>query len=48
MAQLLNGNEVITPTKADETLAKKRVKGFQLTAGQADRIRVKLKVGKTK
>jgi excisionase family DNA binding protein len=47
MAQLLNGNEVITPTKADRALAKKTSERLSAYLGQADKVRVELKVGKT-
>ena len=47
MAQLLNGNEIITPTKADSALAKKTSEKLSAHLGQADKLRLEMKVGKT-
>lgn len=47
MAQLLNGNEIITPTKADSALAKKTGEKLSAHLGQADKLHFEVKVGKT-
>jgi excisionase family DNA binding protein len=43
MAQLANGNEVVTPTKADAALAKEL--GEKLAAHQGSELRLELKTG---
>ena len=47
MAQLLNGNEVITPTKADSAQAKKTSEKLSAHLGKGDKLRFEVKVGKT-
>jgi len=45
MAQLLNGNEVVTPTKADSAAAKKSSEKLAAHLGDAKGVRLQLKTG---
>ncbi len=45
MAQLLNGNEVVTPTKADSVLAKESGQRLATHLGDAGGIRLEVKTG---
>lgn len=47
MAQLLNGNEVVTPTKADSALAKQSSERLAAHLGQAGGLRLEMKTGAT-
>ncbi len=47
MAQLLNGIEIITPTKADSALAKITSEKLSAHLGKADKLCLEVKVGKT-
>jgi excisionase family DNA binding protein len=47
MAQLLNGNEIITPTKAESALAKKSSQKLTAHLGKAEKLRLELKAGAT-
>ena len=47
MAQLLNGNEVVTPTKADSALAKESSQRLAAHLGQADGLRLEVRIGAT-
>jgi excisionase family DNA binding protein len=45
MAQLLNGNEVVTPTDADSALAKESSRRLAAHLGHADGLRLELRTG---
>jgi excisionase family DNA binding protein len=45
MAQLLNGNEVVTPTDADSALAKESSRRLAAHLGHADGLRLEVKTG---
>jgi excisionase family DNA binding protein len=45
MAQLLNGNEVVTPTKADSALAKESGQKLAAHMGAANGLRLEVKTG---
>jgi excisionase family DNA binding protein len=47
MAQLLNGNEVVTPTEADSALAKESSQRLAAHLGDANGLRLELKTGTT-
>lgn len=47
MAQLLNGNEVVTPTKADSALAKESGERLAVHLDRADGLRLEVKTGGT-
>jgi excisionase family DNA binding protein len=47
MAQLLNGNEVVTPTKADSVLAKESSQKLAVHLGHANGLRLEVKTGTT-
>lgn len=47
MAQLLNGNEVVTPTDADSALAKESCRRLAAHLGHADGLRLEVKTGTT-
>ena len=47
MAQLLNGNEVVTPTKADAALAKESGQEARGPPGRRDGLRLEVKTGTT-
>ena len=47
MAQLINGNEVVTPTKADAALAKESGQKLAVHLGQTGGLRLELKTGTT-
>ncbi len=47
MAQLLNGNEVVTPTEADSALAKESSRKLAAHLGGANGLRLEVKTGTT-
>jgi excisionase family DNA binding protein len=47
MAQLLNGNEVITPTEADSALARESSQRLAAHLGRGKRLRLEVKTGTT-
>jgi hypothetical protein len=47
MAQLNNGNEVVTPTEADSALAKESSRKLAAHLGHADELRLEVKTGTT-
>ena len=47
MAQLLNGNEVVTPTEADSALAKESSRRLAAHLGHANGLRLEVKTGTT-
>jgi excisionase family DNA binding protein len=47
MAQLFNGNEVVTPTEADSALAKESSRKLAAHLGYADELRLEVKTGTT-
>ena len=47
MAQLSNGNEVVTPTKADAALAKESGQRLAVHLGHASGLRLEVKTGTT-
>jgi len=47
MAQLLNGNEVVTPTEADAALAKESGQRLAVHLGHAGGLRLEVKTGST-
>jgi len=47
MAQLLNGNEVVTPTEADSALAKESSQKLAAHLGSANGLRLEVKTGAT-
>jgi excisionase family DNA binding protein len=47
MAQLLNGNEVVTPTDADSALAKESSRRLAAHLGHANGLRLEIKTGTT-
>ena len=47
MAQLSNGNEVVTPTKADAALAKESGQRLAVHLGRASGLRLEVKTGTT-
>ena len=47
MAQLINGNEVVTPTKADAALAKESGQKLAAHLGQTGGLRLEVKTGTT-
>ena len=47
MAQLFNGNEVVTPTDADSALAKESSRRLAAHLGHPDGLRLEVKTGTT-